>query len=308
MKKVTKNLITVNFNLPKDSLFTPASEVEEFIKSEIEETQFDPKYLGSYDHRFFSEFPIDNLEHMLSELQISTTNASATLTNLYNTLLKEKMVKEKVVDEEFQLLSQILNKQTKEKRFNFRGVEYANKDAEKVYTDLVEEVNKDTWYQEFDKKVFAAMYALSTPEQKEELLLRYRFQFDFQKYHRSFIGIQNQFHVKIDEINAIGSLDENQASTYAGQFNTFHNQLITLLKEVDVLKLPPMNNTKHILSLKEHLLTENLVFIPSNTLDGQKLNAILIQLEGIIAKSKRLYFKSLGNILKLQEHIAQNAN
>ncbi|SHJ66862.1 M48 family metallopeptidase [Aquimarina spongiae] len=306
-EKVTKNLITVNFDLPKDTAFAPATEIQEFIESEIEETQFDPKYLGNYDNRFFSEFPLENLERMLIEHQITTSNSINVLEDLYGNRLQQKMDREKEVDDEFRLLTKVLSRQTKEKQFNFRGTQYANKEAEKVYKDLVEEVNKDTWYQDFDKKVFAAIYAISNATEKDELILRYRFQFDFQKYHRAFIGIQNEFHTKIDEINAIGSLDENQAKVFAGQFNTLHNQLIHTLNEVDVLRLPSMNNTKHISSLKEHLLAENVAFISSATLDGQKLNQILQQLDSIISKSRRLYFKSLGNILKLQEKISTKA-
>ncbi|KZS40969.1 hypothetical protein AWE51_24530 [Aquimarina aggregata] len=306
-EKVTKNLITLNFNLPKDAKFTKASEVEEFIKSEIEETQFDSKYLGNYDNRFMTEFSLDSIESMLSTYAIDSSNSIDKLKDLYSHQLTEKMAKEKVVDEELQLLAKVLNKQSKEKQFNFRGNKYSNKEAEKVYKDLIEELDQDKWFEDFDKKVFASTYAIATPEKKEELLLRYRFQFEFQKYHKAFIDIQNEFHLKINEINTIGNLSESEVSNFARKFNMLYNQTTEALKEVDVLRLPPMNNTKHISSLKDHLLDEDVEFISSATLDGPKLNSFLMQLENIIAKSKRLYFKSLGNILKLQETIRQNA-
>ncbi|NAS31965.1 M48 family metalloprotease [Flavobacteriaceae bacterium R38] len=305
-EKVTQNLIKVSLNLKEGIEFTDAKKVQEFIQSEISETQFNPIYLGSYDTRFITDFDAKNPEGIIKEVSITKEDSSTAIKNLYETVLKEIVASEKKVSEELQMVVDILGNVKKDKVFNFRGKEVKRKDAQSVYEELIKELDNENQYEIFDKKIFATHYLLANDIEKKELIERYDFQHSFQKCHKSFIKTQSEVLNKITEIQQIGTLEEKELYHFAAQFYDQAKYLKNSLENADTLQLPIMSNMQEVNSLKTFLLDEKVQRISSNKIDGDEINQLLKQLDQVIDKARRLYFKGLGNILKLQEEIRKN--
>lgn len=307
-EKVTMNLLKTNLALKEGVAFTEAEQVEEFIQSEIAETQFNSLYLGTYDNRFISNFDVTNPLEVIKEVNISKENSNAIINDLYENELKNKTEEEKKINEELQLVVDILNNVKKDKVFNFRGNKIKRKDAPKIYEELVNETNNESRYETFDKKIFAAHYLLANDTEKETLVKRYNFQRSFQKCHKDFLKTQNEVLNIITELQQIGSLEEKEVLHFAALFFDQAKYLNNSLDNVATLELPEMSNMKDVNSLRDFLLDEKVQRISSNKIDSDQINKLLAQLDQVLDKSRRLYFKGLGNILKLQEEIRQKAS
>lgn len=172
-----------------------------------------------------------------------------------------------------------------------------------VLDKFVKEADEDTWYDTLDKQLFALHYSLAEDKQKEYLLVWYRFQLAFQEKFHTFLTIQNDIHEKIVEIQQHGSLSGGEVSSFAMAFHGSRSQFDSLMDKMDELTLPEMSNTEHVVSLKQFLLLDKVLYISTSGLNGNQINGVMQQLQSIIDKSRRIYFKGLGDILKLKERI-----
>ncbi|NER12918.1 M48 family metalloprotease [Leptobacterium flavescens] len=304
-EKITQNLLKISLELPDAVEFTPAKKVEEFIQSEISETQFSETYLGTYNSRFLSEFDINETDKYAKAYKINPENASAIISEMLDVTLKERALHETKTSEDLTLLNDIITNTNKNKNFIYNGISYHKKDAQQLFEELLKAIDQDQWYDGFDKKMYTAHVLLADPIKKQELKERYNFQISFQKFHKSVIEIQTTLHEKVIELQGAGTLYEDDVNRFALDFHLLRNRFASLIEDVN-LTMPPMSNMNKVKSLKEFLSPEKVPVISSNNLDGEKLNKLLLQIEQTVSKTQRLYFKGLGNILNLQEEIRSN--
>lgn len=308
-QKVTKNLLQHNLELGQDVTFAPAVEVQIFIENEIEELTYDEQYKGVYDDRFISNIEFTNVEDLYHKYQLTETNLGAFTTALYDARLENKMKELMQHRTDAHLLSLVLNDQLGKQKVEVRGQAFGRKekkDAEKLYNVILEEFEEDDkWYEEFDQKVYLAYYLMYQLLKKdaEPLRSRYQFHLNFQDQFSKMQQINNRLQELVNEVMLIGELSEQQVYDFAANFVQLRDFAEEVLKDLDHLQLPPLNNMENIQSLADFLLEKPLVRLPKSTLDGQYIQILLHQLDEIVAKCRRLYFKSLGGMLSLQEGI-----
>jgi hypothetical protein len=77
------------------------------------------------------------------------------------------------------------------------------------------------------------------------------------------------------------------------------------LREARELDMPAMKNFEEGDRLADFLLDQDVIAeLPETYIKGRWIEKLLRQLDQVMSKAKRLHFKSLGGILKLQEEIA----
>jgi hypothetical protein len=93
-------------------------------------------------------------------------------------------------------------------------------------------------------------------------------------------------------------------------FRKAYEAVHQLLEEADFIKFPQLSNLPAGKQLRDFLLKEQLVRKPSHfdtQLEYKWLATFANQFNDIEKRLNRLHFKSLGNILAVQEAIGQNA-
>ena len=307
-KKVTRRLYNLSFQLKKDQKFTPAVEVQKFIEAELAETTYDARYQGMYDDRFLNPVEIDKASALVEELELSTETLQLAFEELYGKPLKTKMDELKQRGKDLNLLAMILNKQDKRKEFQIAGKKYAASQAEKVYTDLSGKFEQDQpYFVDFDKKAFAIHYAMQKEmgQPSDDLLFRYRFHYLFQEKLKYVMNLQQELHAIVNSLMAAKNIDEDEAKGYAKNFNGISKKIVTVLKTLNSLKMPEFSNLAEIKSLRNFILEGELIALPATFISGDHLNGFMQQIDTILTRSRRIYFKSLGGILAIQEEVSK---
>jgi hypothetical protein len=210
--------------------------------------------------------------------------------------------------EDLDRVSRVLSGQSRSKTFQIGYVTYKASQAERVYRKLMEQMDTDSkWFESFDIKVFLTHLRIleeSKGDRKGEFLGRYRFHFALQGIFIDIRNLMDEMHAVLDEMMNIEEMDEETFEGYAGRLSGIRSRFTGLLDAADDLKMPGLKHMDMVSSIKKFLLEEEPVVIDSHFLDDAAIKLLLDQLDLVIIRLRRLYFKSLGGILSLQESIS----
>ena len=310
-EEVSLNLLRINLQLPSSTAFKAPEEVQAFIEAELAETTYHEQYRGIYNERFLTNMDLSQPEQLIINAGLSPETAAAALGDLYGAELAAKARELELRQKDLQTLSLLLQKIDKRKEFQLSdGKTYTATEAQQLYDSFVNAYETDSsWYLAWDRKVFATHYLLAAdqPQQQEELLERYRFHLEWQGHYKQVLGMQQSLQETLSQLLQAGNLSEADVKFYADKFQNVYVQLEYTLTDVDKLRMPALNNMDSIASIRKHLLEEAVAHVHLNSLDGERINKLMEQTALVIDRMRRIYFKSLGGILSLQESLVESS-
>lgn len=289
-----------------DITYTEPTEIQAFIQSELDETVFDKKYKGAYDSRYLAGIELDNTEELVATLEAEFEDTQQAHNVLYGEYLDEGLGRIQTLQKNMGDFVNIVQS-TSGKSFTYKDKKYKKEEADSIYKELHEELDKEwAWYKEFDKKVFAIHLYMTQKkamkEEEEELLERYEFQLKLQDFRQRVHGIQEAMGNFVQEVSG-RELMENEVRSFKGKLRTMRRTFLEVLDEAAIIEMPTFSNMEEMNELNTFLLPEE----PIRTIEfsGDWINEFGPQLDTVASRLVRLHFKSIGNILSLQERISE---
>ncbi len=274
-------------------------QVQQFIDDEHVELTYDERYHGVYDDRAIRPGELSEILKMIDDEPWDDERLIRVEVKLFEGLSKRGEDYREARSERDRLM---------------RDCQYRPAGRTKrIVADLNAELDEHfAWFRSFDRRVCLVYFQMAKrlPDNRlyKDLLSRYRFHLPLLQMH---LDLNEQF---------------NEADSYAKVFfNIPHEQwgrnfvpelmhvmrksrkaLKNLLKEARELDVPMMKNLTDDQTLDEFLLDQNLIAeLPEEYVRGDWVLKLMRQMLQVWKKTHRLHFKSMGNILGLQEQIAK---
>ncbi len=304
-EKVTRNMLTVNLQLPHGTEFTESEAVQAFIEAELRETTYDARYHGVYDNRFLSPLPLDEADALAEKHGITAGKAAEVLKELLGESLQAHMADVNRRRKDLQKVGLVLQKVDKRKEFTLSDGTYPAQEAKAVYERLVASFEADeAWNAVFDEKMFVvhALLVRGVPELTDEFRHRYAFHLELQSLLEQGQQVQEDIQSTVNRLVSVGLTEEHQAG-FAWAFYEARLKLAGVLARADELPPPAFSNTVAGQSLGQYLLAEPVTEVYQDSVDGDQVNALINETGTVLNRLRRMYFKSLGGILKLQQDV-----
>jgi Zn-dependent protease with chaperone function len=300
--------------VPRNAAQLLAADVQAFIDAEHAETTYHPRYHGLYDDRCLY---LEEIESLLAEVRHRPWGVPRLLRAhqlLYGPELASWVPAYHRRREEYRRLRDLVDglERPESGEFCFRGQWYKVRQARRLLRGVAEELKADiSWLENLDRKVFLIYYqsALEAqrPAEAEELAQRYRFHLELQQIYWELSGPSANVEGLLQFLSRNAQLTEDEFLVMRDLLRQAHAALARALERAAKLTLPALLNFQAGESLHAFLLTRPLVrpLKPrAQRITGKWLRQLMQQLEEVHSKTRRLYFKSLGQILALQERIA----
>jgi Zn-dependent protease with chaperone function len=313
-ERVTWNFYRVVVKLNRDvSLADPAA-VEAFIKEEHAETTYDPRYQGFYDNRFIKPGEIGDLVRTIKSEPLSPPEVAGLYAGLYAGTFSSRMEEYALLREELGTLTGLRDGRLKlqGEEFTFRtrryGLADVNKLLKRVRRDMDEELE---WAARLDRRVFCCHYRMAMDlgsETVSELLNRYRFHLDAQELAVELAEHQEKMDAALAFLRGRSRVHVDDFIEVRDVFRDAHDALDRCLGRADRLALPELKNMTGGEPVGHFLLEKSLVpqfGRSARALSGKKIGRFLGQFAEVQDKLRRIHYKSLGAILKLQEAVAE---
>ncbi|HEX8530921.1 MAG TPA: M48 family metalloprotease, partial [Cytophagales bacterium] len=305
-EKVTRNMLTVNLELPAGTQFTDAEAVQQFIEAELRETTYDARYHGVYDNRFLSPLPLDEVDALAEKTGISAGNAVEALEELLGESLQRHMADVNRRGKDLEKVAHVLQKVDKRKEFTLSDGTYPAREAKAQYERLTASFEADqAWYAGFDEKMYVvhALLVRRVPERAPEFNHRYTFHLELQSMLKQVRQVQEDLGDTVNKLIAEGQVTEENQRPFARAFCEARSAVAEVLTRAGELTPPALSNAVAGQSLGQYLLAEPLTLVAGQTVNGDQVNALLSQTAAVLERLKRMYFKSLGGILNLQGEV-----
>ena len=277
--------------------------VQQFIDDEHHETTYDERYQGAYDSgRYLRPGDMDELDDLIRKEPWDDARLASVHAKLY-TGLEDKVEELKDINDELRRLRKNsedgLTKKLKRKI----------KDLERDREDLYD------WFSTFDRRVYLVYVQMSYRVDHDtyfELVNRYRFHMAVQGICKTAQGHYDEanmyFHLylAVEGSNAPPGVRNAVVTETLHTFREARKALKKLLREAREINMPAMKNFEEGERLAEFLLDEDLIREAGESgVTGKWINKLFRQLEQVARKSSRLHFKSLGQILAIQDRVAE---
>jgi len=295
----------------KELGLSSAEQVQAFIDDEHAETTYDPKYHGLYEGRYLEPGDVGELARASSsypEDQLARRHA-----DLYGGELEAWMKEYRERLAEFDRLCALRGgKVLTGKDLMFRGQPIQPRDLERLWQMVDQELGEDRQKcAKLDRQVFLVHYAMARllgGGRDLELLSRYRFHLGAQDFLRKLSIERANAEAVVQYLVSRSQLSEQEMRDAIAGLNAAHAVLDNGLREADSLMLPRLKNMETGQPLGDFLLEDRLVspLDPSaNSIAGDWIGAFFRQVALVLDRLRRIYFKSMGGILALQEQIAK---
>lgn len=307
-EKITKKIYKHSqVRIHKNDVYSSPEKVNEFIQRELEETTFGSKYCDTYDSRYIHPYLIEQAEAQIQENFNSVEKIRTSYEAQFNALPKQMEFRKKLLEELSVLYNLVAQRK---KQYVYKGQNYTEQQIVALINERNEGVSKQytTWFKAFDETLFYIHLAMLRGEEatiKEEYLERCQFQNSLLQFHlkvEEAIGILQQ---TVQEAIEKGNLTEKEVSHFERQLNKAHEIFSQMLEKAKNVLIPSLEHIE-TQNLEQFIFGERLIIAGQRILNDKWINNFSGQLESVKNKINRLYFKSLGKIIKLQESISQN--
>jgi Zn-dependent protease with chaperone function len=286
----------------KNAELADPEKVQKFIDDEHAEMEYDPKYGGVYDGRFLDPGDLDELDEMIEKEPWDDERLSRVEAKLYKGL--EKRVEDH-------------NEARKEYNTLLQECNYRPRGKTKRIVDELDETLKENydWFKSFDRRVYLVyiQMAMKLPDKArlKELRDRYKFHLPLQGLNKRAYEYKDKLEYYYNGLfnRSREELTQDFVSEAFHEFRQARKTLKTILRDAREMDMPMLKNFTGDETLDEFLLDQPLIKeLPESYVDTKWLNKMYNQLTQVLKKSARLYFKSVGNILALQQTIAKEFN
>lgn len=276
--------------------------VQKFIDDEHHETTYDDRYQGAYDSgRLLNPGDLDDLDELIRKEPWEDARLASVFDKLYAGL-KDKVDEMKDVTDELRRLRKEnegeLSKKLKRKI----------KDLDREREDL------NDWFRTLDRRVYLVYVQMSYRVNNDdyyELINRYRFHMAIQgiyktvRHHYEEAELHVNIYFYLEKANAPPQVRAAHSTETLHTLREARKALKGVLREAREINMPAMKNFEEGERLAEFLLAEDLIREAGESGVSMKwVFKLFRQLEQVERKAARLHFKSLGQILALQEGVA----
>jgi hypothetical protein len=312
-EKVTKHFYQVVKQLKEFEPLAP-ERVQAFIDDEHAETTYPESYHGMYDSRYVLPGNLAELIQTAPAQFADPASLTASYAGLYTDEVKKRMEGYQEHCREEHLLSGLVSGSlsVRGKDFPFREGRYRAADAPRLLKKVEADLKADReWLNAVDRQVFVQHYAMACrleDSSAPELESRYRFHLAAQDILSQLIGYQDYIQEVMRRVAGQRQIPQELFQQTLAALRKARDTFQQKLEEADKLTLPALKHMTAGAPLGEFLLEEPLVRplkASTNSLNGQWVGKLMEQLNGVIVKTRRIHFKSLGGILSLQEKIAE---
>lgn len=305
---VTQKLYSITSWNPSPNQLKPADEVNNFIQAEMQETSFDPKYHGAYDDRYIHIGEVSDAKKTAKKRYPDLASIEKAYAKLYNKKLKKAMEQRINYYKEQEYLSRAFHAK---KSFEFRGTTHKKKEALDLYNKVGDELAEQyqNWFKDFDERVIhvhMAMLFFQKMPVRKEYFKRCHFHRSVQKYNQTLQEIHAKFQEIMGELMQKDELSEYEVDAAERDITELcQGPLATIVQESSNLPMPRFENMDDYGDLGAFLYQGQIIRGGSNLLNETWINKFSEQLSTVQSRCKRVYFKSLGKLISLQEDIRE---
>ncbi|MBC6992248.1 M48 family metallopeptidase [Hymenobacter sp. BT491] len=301
---VTAKLYRHSIADAEDRQAQPAREVEAFLSAETEELTYDPCYAETYDTRLITAVAVEALDALAAELPTGPA-LLALRAELYGPELHRQMAQVKERQKALQRLHLFASQQVRDATFEVAGVPFPARHAAGVIKQIEQEGQASArWLEEFDRRAAALHWRLlgCLPERQPGWRSRYALQMHLRLGLALTQASLRSLHQLLPEI--IGRpLNESQCRAYLTQLAQLQQQMVVLLLTSKKSALLPLRHLEGFATVGDYLL--QATSLPSSAvLSAAWITGFVSLLDTVQDRYRRLYFKNLGALLRLQEKAA----
>jgi Zn-dependent protease with chaperone function len=320
-RTVTERFYT--HGLQRREPYRPAdpAEVQRFIDAEHAEMTYDPRYYGLYDDRFLTPGPLPATVPEVRDADWPDEKITEFLRGWPVSDLENRMTEHMQRRTDLHLLGGLKSGEftLKGKTFTIRGQEHTARDVNMLF-DVVDKELADDYksFGELDQRCFGAHFAAAQLRAERdalifdwprELLERYRFHVALQDLLRTLINDDNRMNSLMRYLQGKRELQSAEFQELVNVLREISQSLADCVEKATNLSSPALTNVPAGTSLRR-LIWEKDSDLPR--LEGAptqiKFDWILDYLRKQNAaqdRLRRIHYKSLGNILALQEKIGK---
>lgn len=287
---------------------SPPETVQAFIDQERAETTFDPRYHGIYDDRFVTP---GELEAAFDAEPRPRAELDAAYHDLWDDAVASTMARHRELDQELQVLAGVLTGQRAGRSFRFRGDERPRADAVELVDAVVEERNQLLEslapVDERVLRVHAEMARAMGGDWAAELRQRYHCQLALQALFDQLRPGRDSLEGAIDVLQSEQNIDEDGVRVIIEGCGEASDVWYASRSSAREVTLPALSNLDEGTSLAEFCFPHELVsgpVISGDEIQGQVIQSLHEAYGTAFGRLGRLFSKSMGGILALQEAIA----
>ena len=301
-ERLTYKMYRRGLGIKKNTELDDPKKVQKFIDDEHHETTYDDKYEGAYDDRLLNPGDLDELDDLIRKEPWEDARLSTVHDKLFHGL-KDK------VEERRELLSELAAV-----RKEAGGA--MSKKTKKIIKNLEKDLDDaNDWFRTLDRRVYLVYVQMSYRVNNDlyyDLINRYRFHMAVQGIYKTarYHFDEAEFHLAtysaLSAQNAPPEVKNDFVTQVLHVLREARTALRKLLREAREINMPAMKNFEEGEELADFLLDEDLIReAGEHGVSGKWIDKLFRQLTQVRDKASRLHFKSLGQILSLQEGVAE---
>ncbi|MBA4063482.1 MAG: hypothetical protein C0501_07170 [Isosphaera sp.] len=294
-ERMTYKFYRMYFRVPKDTDLADPQQVQEYIDHEHAETTYDPKYQGVYDDRPVEPGDLAELNALARESPWPEDRLEKVYDKLLDGCAEHAEARAELLKELYSVRSGLVGKPSAKQQ--------------KRLADAGRRLDENwEWFRSFDRRVYLLHVQLAAavdPGLRDELVERYRFQFEVQRLYHEARRHQERALDHARRLFASPEVDPEFVADAMQVFREARRALKKILQDAKETNLPAMKNFAEGERLADFILPGKLVpELPLSYVKGAWCQKLVDQLSGVRNRCSRLHFKSLGGILALQEKAA----
>jgi hypothetical protein len=291
---------------PGDCL--PAEEVHALAKEEEEERKQADHYHGFYENRVVDLGDFGKLTTSLeADPEPDRPKIREKAGAWAGKRLASFMRKYKRVHEDMGALAELAQGTKSPMTFELRGTTYPLREAKRLLTETTGKASEmEKRFKTADRALFRHFFyrTADQPEAREELLRRYRFLLGIQELILSLKEDEGRVSVVMQMLSSGEELTAEQVNGIVAALNAAYSRLEHIEKRCRGLKMPKLQHIAQGDTVASFVLPERLIepMNPSR-IEGAWLMSFVRQLNQVLGRLRKLHFKNLGVLLRLQEEL-----
>ncbi|GAB3859924.1 hypothetical protein GCM10028822_37270 [Hymenobacter terrigena] len=306
LRRLVTQRIYPEFAAGKAPEVRPADEIEDFLATERAETTYHHMYGGTYEQRIVTTLNPDKLADLVDTTALPPGTLADARAALFGPELKTRTDAHTARQADLQKLALFKQGHTKDKFFTVAGTRYPAAEAATVAAQLERE---NELYRaecaDFDRQVallYHHLFAQAAAPQREEWLARFRFQFGIQRAFETVRNVDIAAHRLVFQIQQQGTIQQADVSRYVAEFEQLRTLLDLALEDARAVPMLPLAHLEGFATLTDFVL-QNRALPHYATFTNEWINTFLSGTSLSEERLRRLYFKNLGVLLRLQEAV-----